>query len=162
MAEKERITEFRFDLSSPLTYAYRGEQQSTEFIVLKEPTSKRRRDVLQLKQMFWRALPDMSDVDEDTKEQARAARLEKDSEAPDFGTGEEIMAMIARSRDVDLGDVVELGRTIFINGFATVGGEEPLKGEVADRIAWDDLEAMVGAYFENFILRSSSTRTKSS
>lgn len=168
MADKERVTEFRFDLSSPIKYAHAGQDCETEFVVLKEPTSQWRKDILQLKEWFFQAMHSMQDsvnVDEDTKEKLREARKEKrsaDADDDSFGSGDEVMAMIAMSPTVKLVDVVEMGRKVFCNGFAVVGGEEPLKPNVADRIAWDDLEAMVGAYYENFILRSSSTRVRSS
>ena len=143
----DKKVEFQFDLDEPFNYAYKGEQRSATFIILKAPSTRNRSFQADLKQAFYRAIP----KDESSREDYEGA-LDKDSK--DELTGEQIMAMISMSRDVSLNNVMIIATELFISGVALVDGEEKLTKPLVNEMGFDDLERMTGEYMATFILAS--------
>lgn len=139
----EKKTEFDYVLETPFGYAYQGGQQEASFVQLRAPSSRNSRDCAALKQAFWRTV----DPDREGKENA---------DASEKITGEDVMMMLAMSKDVDLPDVIDVACRLFTKGkVAFVDGETPLTKPLLENMMQDDLEAMVGEYLVNFTLASS-------
>ncbi len=137
----EIVTEFQFNVVTPFTYASKGENVDATFITLSAPTSKHSRECSALKQAFFRALP----------------REEKKVDAPEKFevSGTEVMTLIAMSKDVDLADVMDVGKKLLTNNLAMVEGEVKLTMNLIERMSQDDVESMIGEYMVNFTLASS-------
>jgi len=144
-------TEVNYTLSTPIEYAYRGEQVEGTFVTMKAPTSRNMSECAALKQAFFRALPQDDTVEADAREEGEAEI-----------TGEGIMTLITMSKDVELATVLVTGRELLTSGVALVEGEEKLTKPLLDKISQDDLEGMVGEYMANFILASALQRLKKS
>ncbi len=151
-AQPEIKTEFRYQLSTPLKYHYRGDEVEAAFIVLSAPTSRHMKECSKIKQAFMRAIPD-SDADA-TGEGGDMSKV----------TGHEIMAMIAASDKVELGHVLDTAKKLFTSGLAMIEGETRLTSHLVDEMSLDDFELMTGEYIANFTLPSlvSATRERSS
>lgn len=148
-APVELPDEITYHLTRKVSYSRGGEQVEGQFVVLYPPTSKHSRECASLKQAFFRAAAPH-------QEKARSAEKdEKDSGTP---TGPEIMAVIAQSPDVDLADVLDVAKKLFLS-LAKLDGEEKITPALLDRISQDDLEGMVGAYLVGFTLASTFSRT---
>lgn len=146
---KDIKTKYDYELQVPFEYHYKGDLQEAQFITLLPPTSKNIADCADLKQAFMRAMHGYQD--------SGAAQAAKDSavdvESDDFG-GEGIMMLISMSKDVELKQVLLHGRELFSSGVALVDGETKVTKPILDNIDQDDLEAMIGEYYINFILAS--------
>ena len=142
-------TEFQYVLKQPFTYASKGENVEAKFIELTAPTSKTTHECAALKQAFFRAMSER----EGTGETADETDLEVE--------GSDVMSLIAMSKDVDLPEVLDLGKRLFqMPGIALVDGETKLGNAVVERMSLDDFEDMLGEYMVNFILASSLRRLK--
>lgn len=139
--------EIEFPLTTNFTYATRGgETTEARFIQLTAPTSKNSRECAALKQAFFRSVPDSTDSD-------------PDPDSVDL-SGHDVIMTIAMSPDVDLPDVIDVGRKLFSSGVAKVDGEVKLTNHLIDRMSQDDLEAMLGEYMVGFTLASSLARMR--
>lgn len=141
----EELTEFHFDLKrSNITYAHAGDQPSASFILLTAPTSRHSRECAFLKQAFFRAVPRDQEPDPDAK-----------FESP---SGADMITILAMSRDVDLADVIDVGKKLLVQGVAMVDGSEKLNQTILDRMHQEDVEEMIGEYMVNFTLASTLAR----
>lgn len=141
----EIVTEFRFDLKrSNLSYSNKGEQEDATFILLKAPTSRHSRQCAFLKQAFFRAVP---------KEEPK--KKDKEFETP---TGLEMINILAMSQDVDLADVIDVGKDLLSNGVALVDGDQKLNKLMIDQLHEEDVEEMIGLYMVVFTLASTLER----
>ena len=147
------MPEITYELTQPMEYSHGGETYSGKLLQLRAPGSKHRKECLQLKQLFMRALKDQREIS-GTMSEAQVAEAQARVTEADSIDGTDVMRMIAMS-SVSLGEVVELTRGLLVvGGHCTVDGTEPLTGTLADRLTIDDLEGVVGAYLAGFILRS--------
>lgn len=153
MADKKaKIT---YKLEDPFPYAFEGDMREAEFIELSAPTSKNRDECAAMKESFFVALPEPS-----PEMIAAAAANDKNSSDSEM-TGEEILAMLSMSPDVELAEVLRLGTRLLIKGKkAKVDGEELLTNTLLELMSYDDLEAMIGEYLVGFILRSALGKRK--
>ncbi len=139
-------TEFRYVLASTFQYSKEGEQTNAKFIALTAPTSKCMRECAALKQAFFRAIDDQKD--------AKAARGDVDTDLEI--TGEDILSMLSMSKTVDLPDLLDTAKQLFLMpGIALIDGEHKLKTTLIERMHIDDFQNMFGEYMVNFILASS-------
>lgn len=146
MSDKAEIDYY---LQSPIKYARSGEELEAVFVRLSAPSGKNSRECLLLKQAFFQSLP----RGEETKEEKPAQEL----------TGEMAMEIIAMSSDVNLSEVVDVGRDLFLRGgVALVDGEEKLTKPLWDSMGIDDVQGMLGEYLVNFILASFVRRIQKS
>jgi hypothetical protein len=137
--------EIRYELSTPVPYANKGEEVEGTFVTITAPTSRNLTDMAYLKQAFFRSLPTDGAVDVD---------VEEDSNPEGKLTGEAIMTLITMSGEVDLGKVLLTGKELLTSGIALVEGETKLTKPLADKLSMDDLSNMVGEFMANFILAS--------
>ena len=146
-------TEVRYVLEDRIHYARDGEQVEAEFITLRAPTSRHTKPCAALEQAFFRA----------TRDQASGVEVserDKDAPTPEI-TGSDIMIGIAASTTVDLADVMEVGRTLFLSpGVAFIEGEVPMKTKHLDDMSHRDFKAMLGQYVRDFLIASSLQLTK--
>lgn len=150
MSDIEMMTEFKFILTRPFSYAFKGEQATAEFITLTAPTSKTIRECSALKQAFFRAMGD---------------REGKDSGGADTEDvtieGQDILSLLAMSKSVDLPEIMDVAKKLFqLPGIALVDGETKFGQQIMDRMNIDDFENMLGEYMVNFTLASSLKRLK--
>lgn len=150
--ENEEIkTEFQYVPKVPFKYSLKGEMVNVKFITLTAPTSKTTRECAALKQAFYRAMG----------EREKEISGESDDSIDADIDGSDVMSLLAMSKDVDLPDVMDIGKKLFqMPGIALVDGETKLGNEVFGRISVDDFEDMLGEYMINFILASSLRKLK--
>jgi len=151
----ERLDEIRHTLEIPFKFVYKGQEEIAEFITLRPPTTKNRRECGALEQSFMRALPTSEGV---VEEQIKSEPVE-DSKPP---TGTETMAMIAMSKNSDLGETMEIARKLFLSDVAYINGETKVVGNSIDNVSLDDFKELVGKYLVGFILRSAFNSQKTS
>ncbi len=143
-------TEFRFVLTSAFQYSKEGEQVNAKFIRLQAPTSKCMRECAALKQAFFRAMSDQADG-------AKTGKVDVDVEIE----SEDVLAMISMSKTVDLPDLLDTAKELFLMpDIALIDGEHKFKNTLAERMSIDDFQNMFGEYMVNFILASSLKQLK--
>ena len=141
--------ELKYVLNDPFEYANQGASPQAGFITLKAPTSKHLESVGYLKAAFYKAIDDAADD-------------EGGGKAPEEVTGVHVMSTLAVSPLVDYAEVMKVGRDLFVHGkVALVDGEIPMNGPLMEKVSWEDLEGMLGAYLVGFPLRSTLERAKS-
>lgn len=135
------LTEFNYFLIKKIQYAFKGDMTEASFITFYAPTSKVTKECAALKQAFFRAIGEQ----------------EGEGEAdPDYEIqGDDILNLLAMSKEVDLPDVMEIAKKLFqAPGIALVDGETKLGNSLFDKLSIDDCEAMLGKYLANFTLAS--------
>ncbi len=148
----ETKSEIEFYLTSPISYASGGEKRETSFIRLLAPNSKVSRECAALKQAFARAANPTPAQQEAAARAKAAGRVKDDGGDPD---AEEVILLLAQSSVVDLPDVLEVGRRLFLSpGIAQVDGSEKLTAHALESVSQDDFERMLGAYMVGFTLAS--------
>ena len=148
----EPTTEIEFYLSSPMSYADHGERRETLHILLKAPNSKVSRECSAIKQAFARAANPTAAQQEAAAKAKAAGRVMEDSGDPD---PEEVILLLAQSSVVDLPDVLEVARRLFLSpGIALVDGSEKLTAHALESVSQDDFERMLGEYMVGFTLAS--------
>lgn len=148
----DNIKSIDYQLETPVPYAFEGNMIEGTFVTLYPPTSKNIVECAQLKQAFFRSLPkdqNTEDVTEDDK-----------SKAEDALTGDAIIALLSMSTEVDLGKIMLTARELFSSGVGKMEGETKLTKPILDKVSFDDLEGMLGAYLVNFILASALRKMK--
>ena len=137
--------EIKYVLTTPFTYSHKGGLQEASFVELTSPTSRHSKECGALKQAFFRA--------QNSLQVSKGAR--QGVEIPDEKiNGEDVVMMLAASKDVDLPEVFDVARKLFTGGVALLDGETKLTVGVIDRMSQDDFEAMLGEYLVNFTLAS--------
>ena len=148
----ELKTEFQYVLQTPFEYASAGNVVEASFVSLKAPASRNSRECAQLKQAFWRSVE---------ANELEAKNPEDFGEKESQVDGQAIMMVMAMSKHVDLGDVIEAAKHLFTKGkVALIDGEVPMTKPTLDEMSHEDVDAMVGDYMVNFILASSLSRMK--
>ena len=147
------ITEIQYPLLVPFEYAStEGEAPMAKHILLIAPSSRFLRDCAHLKQAFFRAMPKGDEIPEaPTAEKKESAKIK----------GEDILMVMAAS-DVDLGEVYDTIRNLFVKGCAKIDSDIPMNVELMKKVSMEDMEGMAGAFLENFILRSALARMNQS
>lgn len=141
-------TEFDFPLTQDFSYSHKGDQVDARFIKLTAPTSRHSKECAALKQAFFRAQNSFV-------AQARESDAEPSGEKI---TGDDVIMMMAASKDVDLPDVFDVARKLFTSGTIAVVDGEPgcrLTSALVDKMSQEDFEVMLGEYLVNFTLASS-------
>jgi len=139
-----------FELTEKFEYASKGDMVQASFIELAPPTSKNMTECAALKQAFYRALPE-GDDDNSNENPGADEKIAI--------TGSEVIALILRSKDVELITVLLHAHELF-KSVGLVEGEEKLTKPLIDKISPDDFENMVGEYLINFILASTLQKMK--
>lgn len=139
----EEHEECTFTLDYELEYAHNGESVKSNILILNEPTSKQIKWCAILHQAFFRALPKRNE-DSGVKEDDKEVKLD----------GDEIMALISMSPDVDLDKVLVASREVLSSGLVQVGGEEKATKPILDQIKPVDFIRLTGVYMANFIVAS--------
>lgn len=149
--QNERKTEHDFYLLVPLSYSSGSSQHDATFIRLFAPSSKVSRECSALKQSFLRAVP---------KVESASTATTSDNSSNDLN-GSDVIEILALSTDVDLPDVLEVGRRLLLApNIAKVEGEVKLTNALMERLDQEDFENMVGEYMVNFTLASTLSKTK--
>ena len=139
-------TEIQYDLENKFMYSSKGEQVEAQFITLTAPTSKHSHECAALKQAFFRALPRDQESDENV-------------EAKDV-SGTEVIILLAISTNVELPDVIEIGKKLLSSGVAMIDGEVKLTMNVINNMYASEFEIILGDYIVNFIIASSLASMK--
>ena len=149
--QDERKTEYDFYLLVPLSYSSGSSQHDATFIRLFAPSSKVSRECSALKQAFLRAVP---------KEASTVDAPSPENSADDL-TGSDVIQILAISTNVELPDVLEVGRRLLLApGISKVEGEVKLTSTLLERMDQEDFENMLGEYMVNFTLASTLSKTK--
>ena len=127
-------------------YAHKGGMREAEFITLKSPTISNLSSVARLKQGFMKAVTANNQTVKESKKSQEASL--------DDLTGEAIMTMLSMS-DIDYAGYLETAKFVFTHSdISLIDGEIKFTKDLANRLSYDDLEAMTGEYLKNFILTS--------
>ncbi len=145
---KDKIT---YELKAGFTYGDKdGNQQTASFIELAAPTSRNMTECAELKQSFYRALPDDKDATDEDREGKEIGDIK----------GADVIGLILRSKDVKLITVLLHAKALFTSGIAKVDGETKMTKPLCDKMNNEDFEDMVGEYLVNFILASMLQKMK--
>lgn len=136
---------FDFELTKPFKYAHAGEQVEAKFIQFTSPSKKQMEHNVFLKQSFFKAVKSMED---------RVTSKTERENTDDSITGEEVIAMLYMTPEVDMFKVLLSAIELFKTGVATADGEEKLTQPMIDQICQDDIETMTGDYIVNFTIAS--------
>jgi len=149
MSDTELKTEFKYVLKTQFSYSKEGQVLEAQFIALTAPTSRTTNECAALKQAFFRAMGEQEGGDADKVD-------------PDFNIqGSDVMTLIAMAKDVNLPEVLNIGKKLFQQpGIALIDGETKFGNELMNRMSVDDLEDMLGDYLVNFILAASLQRLR--
>lgn len=149
----DKISEFDYQLIDPIGYHYKGEVIEGTFITLKAPSSKNTVECAQLKQAFFRAIPQ-------SEGNVELSSSDK-KEAEEALTGESIISLLSMSSKVDLSVVLLTAKKLFCSGIALMEGETKITAPIISEMSYDDLESMLGEYLVNFILASALKKMNS-
>jgi hypothetical protein len=139
-------TEANFNLTTPFEYAHKGQAATASFIQLSAPTARNSPECSALKQAFFRA--------------AKASgATTKESEEVTTPTGAEVIMALAMSQDVDLPEVLVVGRRLLTSGIALVDGEEKLTAALLDKMSDEDFQNLLGEFLVAFCLASVLSKT---
>jgi hypothetical protein len=148
---EDKIKEFVFTLSEPISYASGGEQSESDFITFTAPTSRNRKECAFLKQAFSRVWKERLAENEDNEDSVGKDSGKEDVVDPK-ALADQIMFILS-SGSSDLNDIWETGVKLFASGVGKIGGEVKLTRPLIDRMGVDDLDSAIGEYIANFILR---------
>lgn len=137
---------FDYELKSQITYHHKGNVETAQMVRFMSPTSKTLKLCSDLKQQFFRAMPQ---ADPNNKDE-----IPKDADEVELD-GDSVMMMISTSKEVSLADVLITAQKLFMNKeVALLDGEERITQSISEQISNDELEEMTGQYMANFILAS--------
>lgn len=136
---------FDFELTKPFKYAHAGEQVEAKFIRFISPSKKQMEHNVFLKEAFFKAVKSMEGKSEKSK-------IKK--EENETLSGEEVLAMLYMTPDVDMFKVLLSAIELFKTGVAMADGSEKLTQSMIDEISQDDIESMTGQYMINFTIAS--------
>lgn len=156
MSDDERREEdLVVTLTKPFKYDRKGEQYNASFITLTAPTSRHMKECAGLTQAFYRA-------SRESAERVRnAPSVEAMAEAADAEmTAIDVVQGISACACVELSDVFDIARRLFLSGVALVEGEVKLTSHLADLIGMPDWQQMVGGYIINFATASTPEPTR--
>lgn len=140
---EDNIRDHVYPLTEFLEYDSEGSKVQAEFITMRAPSGKNRKQSAKLKQAFIRALPEP---------EPGAIVPDANADAPKIA-GQDVVMMIARS-NVDLDVVFENARTLLTSGVAKIDGKINLTTTLMDNLGGDDFEGVIGEYLANFTLKS--------
>jgi hypothetical protein len=153
-------TEIVFPLSRPLSYATKGGDKAVAtMLVLHAPSANHSRDCSALKEMFYEA--SIVQRDKIATREAPATALpapetgaaDDEDEAPRL-QGSTVIIGVASAPGVSLGDFLDVGRKLLVDGLAMVDGEVKLTHHLCNQLSQADFERMVGEYVAGFICAS--------
>lgn len=149
----KEITPVEHELKSKIEYATKeGGIEQAQILVLHPPTSKQLKYCCDLKQAFFRAMPQDSSGN-DQKEIDDADEIELDAD--------QIMMLLAASNDVNLASVLVTASELLTSpGMCFVDGEVKLTKPLLNQLDIDELEEVVGKYLVNFTLASALKKMK--
>jgi len=137
-----------YELKTPFTYASKGEQVDAGFITLLEPAYKTMAHFVPIKQAFTSAIQELAESGLGAKNE-QSTDSEKDG---DIDGSQVIGIMYGWSGEMS--SVFLHAEQLFKSGAALVDGERVLTSEMIGKMAWSDIEAMLGEYIANFIVPS--------
>lgn len=146
------LSEFNFELSTPVKYDKSGEKIDGTFITLFAPSYKQMDKCVPLKQAFYRAMSDISDGGEEQSESTESTEELKPSS---------LIAIMYQS-SVDMVKILIHGVELFNSpDIAKIDGDVKLTKPIIESMSQDDLELMLGSYMVNFILASALSKAES-
>ena len=145
-------TEIRVTLSTPIRYSTKGEFKETEILVLKAPTNRVLSQVSFLQQGFMRVI--RAEEEKIPSSQIEEIKAENNSSGGDELNGKQMMLAIKASEFVDFQEYANVFRDMLTHNLAFLDGEEKLTKPVLDEIYTHDMDKIMEAYFENFIIAS--------
>ena len=153
---KQQVETVEYALSNSIQVHNNGSVDHISTIVLSAPSSKNRVNTAKIKQSFYRAMKaNQSSLTEAELVRAREeAAKNKAAEGSKELSGKDTIQMILMS-DEDYGDFQYQFTQIFLSGCATfLGTDQKLTTPLLDNISDTDLDGMIAAYLENFMLSS--------
>lgn len=134
-----------------------GQVESKTVISLFAPSSKNRVQTAKIKQTFYRAMKaNQSSLSEEEMKRAReeAEKNKAKSGSQKELSGKDVIQMILMS-DEDYGDFQYQFTQMFLSGCAGFDGTDiKMTNPLLDSISDADLDGMIAAYLENFMLSS--------
>jgi len=136
--------ELMIELTTPIlaTAKGTGDEEAIDFITLDPPTGKIAGLCANIKSAFFTA---MSKLPQNTE------GLDKKTDDADI-KGKDMIIMLYMS-GIDMEKVIVTAKAI-IKETGLLGGEKVMTQPMIDRMSPDDIEACLGEYMENFILKS--------
>ena len=145
------LSEFNFELSTPIMYDSGGEKVEASFIALKAPTKKQMQHNIALKEAFFKAVKNIDDGPGNPEASAKDTKP----------SGQDIIDMLYMG-GIEMHKVLLSAIELFKSGVAQVEGTVNLTQPLIDTMTQDDLEAMTGEYIVNFTIASFLNRQASS
>jgi hypothetical protein len=144
-------SEIVVQLSKPIKYSVEGGFEEANQLILKAPSSNRRRQCNELRQGFMKGITGMAD---------KSGKVETTPDASDKETTPDEIVMTLMMADIDFAKYVETFREIIINGACDVVEGVKLTGPLFDALSLEDQDALLGEYLANFLLASQLRKLK--
>lgn len=130
-------------LSTPISYAYKGEMQEADFIELIAPNFKQIEHFMPVEQAFVAAVTDLSNIN-------TSDSVESIEDEDNKITGSQALVIMMRS-SCDMNVIILHCAELFKSGAALLGGEQKITAPILDAMPMDDIKKLVGEYIANFI-----------
>ncbi len=139
--------EVLYTLTTPFTYAHKGDTVQASFVTLTAANHKMVANFMPIQQAFYRAITELNtgrdndDIDSET--------TVKEDGAVDI-TADGVIFIMSQS-SVDMAKVAVNCELLFKAGCAQVDGEAKLTSELMHKITMEDVNGLIGTYIANFI-----------
>ncbi len=144
---------FEYVLKSPIKYASRGEQVLGYKISGQAPTGRVRNQLVEIKQMFIKAITGLQKSSNDVAPEAVNQGAKKDEESNAMDSKQIMMALYVS--DIDVAKFQNIVRDMFIHGqLLKVDNEVVLTSTLIDQLELDEFENIIGGYLQSFLLPS--------
>lgn len=142
------VTEFTFKLTSPISFAHKGEQEFSFELKLKAPKGKHRANLIRLKQGFFRSILEQSKANSPTQ----AAAPPIDPDAPEFEWTSKIIMNAIYMSSIDIVALEAEFKSLLCADLAEVHPGIALTSFMVDNdLAHEDFEELMGEYIAVFI-----------
>jgi hypothetical protein len=146
--------EIEYILSTPIKYGHtdsktggKGTDEEAISVILYAPSVNQMKHAGKLKQFVMQAMGQGSKASSEGK--TTASNTEKEVEV----TGDDFVMMLTSS-DVDYVEAMESFNALLCSGAGKLEGKQNLTSLLIDKLAFNDLEGMLGKYLESFLLQS--------
>jgi len=149
MEKTLKVQEVEYKLLSPITFHKdgRGDNEATA-LFLKAPSRKHAKSARYLKQVFFRAMQEVSA----SANSATAPVPEKEDNDDALIEPGALVMILMGAKCVDISDCIDALRAILISGAAEIDDDLKLSAFSYDQLCYDDEERLLGVYMVNFLL----------
>lgn len=153
--------EFIFELSKPLEYHKKGEIAFTNELILKAPSSNKKRFTSKLRQGYYAAQIELSSIFDKMLDKGELEKRREDEEKKESSKSEEqkkedlmetFLTCMRSTTKVDYGDYHDTFKEFLTRDIAFCSEDIAITKTVYNDISDNDTERLLGEYMANFLL----------